>query len=1474
MTPEIAQFTNRGMNQDISVSKATNEFAFKNHNIRITAVNDNTLLSITNEKLPKEIGVTVYKKGLIPIKITISKVKGELQTSSVVESDISVRIKVKDVPHGIIGPAQVWYEDYTIKKNTQLVEIPIYNEMEIVSVYPESDSKYIYQYEDSQMAPAGTLYDKILGNYVGHAVVDDTLVLFTTENSKDRIYKLNYINDVFEGEILYEGSLNFSMDNPLETLPLYESNEVKKVYWVDGINPPRVININRPIQYNNDSQFDFNPNIGIIPTVKVEKTFALPGLFPSGVVQYYISYYNKFGAETGLVAASDLFYLAEYNTGESPEETVSCSFKLYLDNVDVAYDYLRVYSFIRTSYNGTPIVKIVKDIPINGNSSFVVNDYNTDGETIDPTALLFIGGSNLIANTLAYKDNTLFLGDITVKDSILEKELKDDISKGFITDADELECHSNLSYELKYLATTGDFNFQLNSSLKEISTFKKGEVYRFGIQFQKSNGNWTIPTFLGDKKCDLAPYEEDGIVWLPTARFNIPETTISLAKSLGYINYRILMAETDFSKRNVLAQGIVTPTVFNHAERVNNSGPYSIASWIMRPRNGNAQFEHMGGLGNIVYDKDGTKTYLNLTTCEIQNSLEALPFGTFNTGSDLINNYYVDSNIVNFYSPDIEGNESLFDDANLKFRIIGIAPITDSQSDIILETSTKGIRSDAGLVKSNIVKPKYSRVSASTFAYNRVPSDLPYDSDSTINDVFVRRPVYSDAAFSSEGKLPGSTDNIFTSTTSKCNYYIYLWNKEGSIIGQTADSKDADDKPFTISHAELKHKIVANKRISNNNVVLDFDKIVNYKIKPTVFNSDVIQSKVLKLSNDKSVIYQGNYETLVTSRPEGENEDFSYRVFFSDAKVTVASGYRPSGGIGTSSNIVIDRNTYTHTNLKQYSPVSIKYKTTPHLTFALNDLTDSDLLHILPSLQGEGGFDLYSLYPTEYFGEHTDHNVPWVEEGKKYFQNVIEADAGNTPYLYIGEVYREIPYKDIYGGTDEVSLQNINWIPISDITNVENSILSTGGDTYYQRWDCLSAYPFTEEDMNSVVDITSVMLETHINLDGRYDANKEISNLLNARKTNFNKLNEVYNQKNNYFTYNILDPKFDNSKYFNQVAFSLTKTNGENVDTWASINLASSFNLNGEYGKLTKLITLNDTIIALQDKALSVINFNNRTALSTESGVPIEIANSGKVDGYSVISSSVGCQNKQSVCLASSGVYFIDDYNKSMYGFNKEGLSNVSSKGMSMWFKKNLTGKEKTFYDNLTNDIYVTNVNTCLVYNEGLQSFTSFMDYNDIHALFNFNGNSIMLNKSEDSNVVIEKMFAGDYTNKYSVEYKVNPEPLVDKTFGNIEYIADCFHPLNEVDLANSLYRPNKKPFELLEVWTEYQKGILTIADNRFKYPNYEKKFRIWRVDIPRDLTNRRDRIRNPWAHIKLSKNSNEDNSKMVFHNLLVKYYK
>jgi hypothetical protein len=44
--------------------------------------------------------------------------------------------------------------------------------------------------------------------------------------------------------LLYEGTtLGFSLNNLIDAIPYYETELIQKVYWIDGINQPRVINI-------------------------------------------------------------------------------------------------------------------------------------------------------------------------------------------------------------------------------------------------------------------------------------------------------------------------------------------------------------------------------------------------------------------------------------------------------------------------------------------------------------------------------------------------------------------------------------------------------------------------------------------------------------------------------------------------------------------------------------------------------------------------------------------------------------------------------------------------------------------------------------------------------------------------------------------------------------------------------------------------------------------------------------------------------------------------------------------------------------------------------------------------------------------------------------------------------------------------------------------------------------------------------
>ena len=79
--------------------------------------------------------------------------------------------------------------------------------------------------------------------------------------------------------------------------------------------------------------------------------------------------------------------------------------------------------------------------------------------------------------------------------------------------------------------------------------------------------------------------------------------------------------------------------------------------------------------------------------------------------------------------------------------------------------------------------------------------------------------------------------------------------------------------------------------------------------------------------------------------------------------------------------------------------------------------------------------------------------------------------------------------------------------------------------------------------------------------------------------------------------------------------------------------------------------------------------------------------------------------------------------------------------------------------------------------------------------------------------------------------------------------------------------------FNYIRAWNEYQDtGNVTLHFNKYIPSNLKRKFRIWRANIPRDSTHKRDRIRNTWANITL-KASSPNTTKTELHDLIVNYF-
>lgn len=535
------------------------------------------------------------------------------------------------------------------------------------------------------------------------------------------------------------------------------------------------------------------------------------------------------------------------------------------------------------------------------------------------------------------------------------------------------------------------------------------------------------------------------------------------------------------------------------------------------------------------------------------------------------------------------------------------------------------------------------------------------------------------------------------------------------------------------------------------------------------------------------------------------------------------------------------------------------------------------------------------------------------ERTEWYVDDYTTTTVTRHPYsfLYLAELYRDPDVTDFGGITEDALIRNI-WIPAGEPQDLPQTtdeschinVVFDQGDTWYQRYDFLKTIPFTDESENQVTEIGSFMCETRVNIDGRSDRNRGLIDNLNVNKVNFNLLNTVYSQYNNFFNYSILtDQYYELNEFPCQVTWTKENAAGAIVDNWTNITLASILDMDGVKGQITSLNTFNDNIFCFQDQAVSNILFNSRVQIPTSDGIPVEITNSYKVDGKRYILDGVGCNNQQSICITPSGIYFIDSIGGGLYNIGGEQTSDVSlNHGFSNWFKTMSGRAEKTFYDKVNNDVYLVYSDTCLVFSEKLGQFTSFMSYEDVQAMFNIqddfycikdNADIVPPEQQEEEEIETKttsayKMFKGGYNNFFGVyqpfdfTFISNPNSVSDKLFTNVEVGVNFY----KVNTLNGNPEQHTKFFDFIEVGdknSNYQyTGEVPLTFANAKPSNLKKKFRIWRTTIPRNKIGvptgkiGLQRIRDTWTKIRFgmyNTQSSLENTNMELHSLNVIYY-
>lgn len=1453
------------------------------------------------------------------------------------------------------------------------------------------------------------------GEYIGHCVCGKYLVIFTKHDNIDYIKRVDL--DTMKSVILYKGDLGLDTQCPIQAFCDFESELIQKVYWTDGVNRPRVLNIVKNIligaeesddytEIYKEAPFDFVQDLKLNERVSVERINDSVGAFSPGVIQYAFTYYYKYGQETNIFHVTEPLYIAYKDRGGDPDKSISTSLNITVQDVELKFDYLRIYSILRTTKNSVPTVKRVIDIPLKEQTGSVITftDNNTQGDVVDPAQLLYIGGKDIVAGCMYPKDRVMFMGDITykrreartiqLKDSYV-KDIAKELTVTSVADdrkVSVINVEGSQDWEKGqiYPVVMDGMNFYFNQLDKNTSTFKTGETYRLGIQFQYKNGEWSEPIYIGDKEIspDVHPsfsgfYRYEG-EWRRTLMMKLPAFSSDILsfrelKDKGYIKARPLIVMPEIKNRKVLAQGILCPTVFNAYERSQGS-PHSKASWLLRPwlpsddfteanplEGVEVEFRHKHPLLSSLHrgaeiqnmyvelgDVDSEGNWNGKGTVEdIDLSLDKVAQAIQSKDSTYNSAYYVDQSVLTFHSPDIEFDDalrtSLSEDNSLKVRIVGKIPFTSNYGEIDIETSSTYISPDAR-----------------GYIHNSSSGD---GSKSLISGLF-----YEDSMVDS------NEDNTeYTKKGYPRGWMTYMWHRSGSLnndVSRTVGTRSAVLRKKKISNIKFSDDNIWETSVKNLSTsrlyMFDSNEVSLVKIKDCFFPSD---SAVW--SDDSSINYYGNVNVLNTCGGEyrlvhGTTSGFILDttspvtvkgfVGLTDA-VTFTVEFTNKGEVGLGSaltGIVTSDSVINGTNIKgwnveasitmfilgsfnriyfdtmtvnngaevpnrvsyiinhAYGTGEVRLRSGKTIRFDFND----KLTYIEKHESAED--DVVGRYVSTLRSPKDPVRIKYKSTPHIVFANLVNKktapisyDIADRPYLYLAEIYRENtkPYSD----TPEDDL----WIPAGPAVGLEGTLKRDNdgnpvkdendepvyelivkwlwGDTWYQRYDCLKTYPFTNEDENQVVEIGSFMVETRVNIDGRYDRNRGQKNNLDMSPVNFNKINPVYSQLNNFFNYRQLDDDwYQVTRFPSQLMWTLAKSPASEQDQWTNLHMANSLDMDGAKGVLNALAANNENLYAFQDKAISKVLFNTRVQIPTSDGVPIEISNNERVDGCVILSSSIGCQDKFSIKETPSGIYFLDNYSSSIFRIG-EHLENIGiNLGTLYWSRENKSDMQwrhnpheggnngiRIDYDPKYGDVYfIPGINKdgtrrdALCFSEPLNAFTSFMSYGGA-VMFPYNAGFFSIAKDPEGKLVLWENFPQEshsYNNifgvpvNYSISFISNSDPASTKIFDNIEMRADTY--LNDDIIEESKgYTERRKtksfnssPFNFIKASNEYQDSW----DTELNAFTLRKKFRQWRAMIPRNKGTR-ERMLNTWCNITLGYR-NPGNKYTILHDLSVNY--
>tara|TARA_R110000822_G_scaffold227017_1_gene359643 strand:+ start:14425 stop:18468 length:4044 start_codon:yes stop_codon:yes gene_type:complete len=497
-------------------------------------------------------------------------------------------------------------------------------------------SKTISYSTIGSVAPRCEIEEEYSGNtnsgaqvIVGTKDMRDSAMIITTDgNGYNCFWELTGLNNgSFDLNLIYLRNLNITTENLVQIEYNYENLIIQKIYFVDGKNQLRFMNIRQSV-VNGDAKELIDVNSTAIDTVSTFKlsqpqvntaSVISGGAHTSGMIQYAYSLYVLNGSQTTISPLSRLVPIDKGVGlgGGEVNEALGMSVVVQVPSVDIEFTHIKLYSLKYTSYNQTPEVLEIADKEIDNYDTFTYYDDGSGGTTVSLEQFLFLGSDPIIPKHIATKDNILFPFNITEKQfdveidarcyshnastvAVVQENVKivngnaigspttvnaqyDNIFPNHDSINRDYEIYkfqangTTLGGEGKYLKIEVVQSSLTNAQANELQFLKDRELYRFGIIFYNRRGQESSPKWMIDIKApegNLEGLYSQIKVELKADFYTLLNAIDSTDLDNVPVGYRVVRADRTLSDQTILTQGMINSMQANF----NRSGGAKLSS--------------------------------------------------------------------------------------------------------------------------------------------------------------------------------------------------------------------------------------------------------------------------------------------------------------------------------------------------------------------------------------------------------------------------------------------------------------------------------------------------------------------------------------------------------------------------------------------------------------------------------------------------------------------------------------------------------------------------------------------------------------------------------------------------------------------------------------------------------------------------------------------------------------------------------